>query len=158
MRLERDEARYARVVRRAARVGPITNAIDVYTLLGPAMAKEDQEIATVVLLGTHGDCLGVQEIARGARDHVGFEFPDALRPAVVSGCKYVVLCHNHPSGSAIPSEDDGELTVAFEVACFECGLVLLDHDVLGLEQVYSFREDTLFKRENGRWIAYAIDR
>jgi DNA repair protein RadC len=158
VRLERDEERYARVVARAARIGPIRGPIDVYTLLGAAMAREDQEVACVVLLGTHGDCMGVTEIARGARDHVGFEFPDALRPAVVSGCKYVVLVHNHPTGSAVPSEDDGELTMAFEVACFECGLVLLDHDVLGLDELYSFREDVLWKREQGRWIAYAIDR
>lgn len=145
VRIERDPTRYAAVMRRGQRFGPIRNALSVYLLLGETAAKEDQEVAWVVLVDTHGTCRGVQEIARGARDHVGFELPDATRAAVVAGAKYLVLCHNHPSGSAVPSEDDGELTTAVETACFEVGLLLLDHVVLGMGEYFSFRERGLFR-------------
>jgi DNA repair protein RadC len=150
VRLERDPDRYADVVRRGRAFGPVRNAFDVYRLLGAAAAKEDQEVAWMVLLDTHGACRGVQEIARGARDHVGFELPDAMRAAVVAGVKYLVLVHNHPSGSAVPSTADGELTIAVETAAFESGLFLLDHVVLGLGEYYSFRERGLFRVENNR--------
>jgi DNA repair protein RadC len=151
VRLERDPAQYAEVMRRARAFGRLRNAVDTYRLLGHAAAKEDQEVAWIVLIDTHGYCRGVQEIARGARDHVGFELPDATRAAVAGGAKYLILCHNHPSGSAIPSEDDGALTLAVESASYESGLLLLDHVVLGLDEYYSFREQGLFRVEkNGR--------
>lgn len=145
VRLERDPARYADVVRRGRAFGQVRNAYDVYRLLGGAAAKEDQEVAWIVLLDTHGYCRGVQEIARGARDHVGFELQDALRPANVAGARYLALVHNHPSGSAVPSTADGELTIAVETAAYESGLFLLDHVVLGLGEYFSFRERGLFR-------------
>jgi DNA repair protein RadC len=156
VRLERDPAQYAEVMRRGRAFGLMRNAADTYRLLGPTAAKEDQEVAWVILLDTHGYVRGVQEIARGARDHVGFELQDANRPANVAGAKYMILCHNHPSGSAVPSEDDGALTIAVEASAYESGLLLLDHVVLGLGEYYSFREQGLFRVEkNGRVVQIA---
>ena len=147
VKVVRDPQRYGGVMRRSHELGQVRNAADVYRLLGPAMAEEDQEVACVVLVDVHGYCRGVQEIARGARDRVGFELPDALRAAQITGCRYLVLTHNHPSGSAVPSDADGELTLAVEAAAYESGLVLLDHVVLGLNEYYSFREQSLFRVE-----------
>ena len=109
-----------------------------------------------MLLDVHGYCRGVQEIARGARDRVGFELQDALRGANVAGAKYLVLVHNHPSGNAVPSDDDAELTLAVEGAAYESGLLLLDHVVLGLNEFFSFRERAYWRIEkNGHLVRLA---
>ena len=150
VRVERDPTKYARVMNVAKRFGPVSNGYAVYRLLGDVAAREDQEVAWVVLLDIHGECRGVQEIARGARDHVGIDLPDALRAAQILGCKYLVLVHNHPTGYAVPSDDDAALTRDVEIASYQSGLLLLDHVVLGLGQFYSFRERALFAVEGGK--------
>lgn len=151
IQVERDPEGYARAMRAARAFGPVANAGDVYRLLGGHAAREDTEVAWVVLLDIHGYSRGVQEIARGARDHVGFELPDALRAASIAGARYLVLVHNHPSGWAAPSADDAQLTREVEAAAWESGLFLLDHVVLGLDEWFSFREAALFRvAKNGQ--------
>jgi DNA repair protein RadC len=141
---------------RGRRVGTIHNAADVYRVLGARAARERVEVAWILLLDTHGTYRGRREIARGAYDHVGLELPEALRPAVVAGCRYVILVHNHPSGSAVPSDADAQLTITVERAADAAGLFLLDHVVLGLNQYYSFRERGLFVIEkNGELVKVA---
>ncbi|MGH7603939.1 MAG: hypothetical protein ACRENK_08060, partial [Gemmatimonadaceae bacterium] len=54
VRVVRDPERYAEVMRRGRAFGPIRNAADVYRLLGDEAAKEDQEVAWIVLLDVHG--------------------------------------------------------------------------------------------------------
>jgi DNA repair protein RadC len=124
--------------------GPVRSAADVYRLLGPRAAKERVENAWIVLLDVHGHLNGTRRIARGYYDSVGFELSEALRPAQSAGVRYLVLAHNHPSGSAVPSSDDAELTFQVEQAAYQSGLYLLDHVVLGLNEYYSFRERGLF--------------
>ncbi|MGH8748819.1 MAG: JAB domain-containing protein [Burkholderiales bacterium] len=125
--------------------GPIASPADVYRLLGESASREDREIAYVVLLDVHGYCRGVGKVATGSRDHVAVDLPDVLRYAVVAGARYLVLVHNHPSGSAVPSDDDAALTQSVERAAYETGLLLLDHVVLGSREWFSFRERALFR-------------
>jgi DNA repair protein RadC len=138
-------------ISRGRSFGTVRNAYDVYRLLGPRAAKERVENAWVVLLDVHGTLRGTRRIARGSYDTVGFELSEALRPAQNAGVRYLVLAHNHPSGSAIPSDDrhgadnDARLTRDVESAANQSGLLLLDHVVLGVNEYYSFREGALFR-------------
>lgn len=136
--------------------GSVRSAADVYRLLGPRAAKERVENVWIVLLDVHGTFNGTRRIARGGYDSVGIETSEALRPAQVAGIRYLVLAHNHPSGSAVPSDDDAELTFQVETAAYQSGLYLLDHVVLGLNEYYSFREQSLFVIEkNGQIVRMA---
>jgi DNA repair protein RadC len=51
---------------------------------------------------------------------------------------YAILAHNHPSGSAWPSEADARLTGEMGGAAARQGLELLDHVVLGRGEIFSF--------------------
>lgn len=142
LRVERDPARYRQVVARGRAIGPIANAHVVYWLMRDAAEGEDQEVFWVILLDTHGLLRGVQEVARGSRDRVGVEIPDALRAAVIAGTRYFVVVHNHPSGNGLrPSKPDADLTYAIARAGAYVGLLLVDHVVIGLGEYYSFREN-----------------
>lgn len=50
--------------------------------------------------------LGVEEIARGARDAAFFSRDYLARRALASGADSCVLVHNHPSGEPGPSDQD----------------------------------------------------
>lgn len=51
----------------------------------------------------------------------------------------VILCHNHPSGNPLPSQEDDYTTAKFYMLCSVAGIILLDHVIVGKkDEVYSY--------------------
>lgn len=137
----RDPGEYADLLEQAKTIGVLGGPESIASFVGPSAETEDQEVAWVIFLDIYGRFRGIQQIARGYRDRVGFDFVDALQGAVLTGSRYLVLTHNHPSGDPAPSDADAELTEDFGNAAAMVGCLLLDHVVLGMGRAYSFRED-----------------
>lgn len=57
----------------------------------------------------------------------------------------VVLVHNHPSGSCLPSQADIRQTAEVKKALSLFDIQLLDHVVLGDGEFYSFTEEKVWK-------------
>ena len=55
----------------------------------------------------------------------------------------LLLFHNHPSGSPIPSAADNETTEAVRIALGTIGVSLLDHIIVGAQSAYSFSADVI---------------
>jgi DNA repair protein RadC len=145
MAARRDPEKYARVMAASRAIGRISGPQMVYAVLGPVSDRRDRESMWVLALDIYGYLRGVEEVARGERDQVGIDLPDVWQSTIAAGSRYPILAHNHPSGDANPSTEDARLTrdAAQSASC--SGLVLVDHCVLGLGQVFSFRENALWK-------------
>jgi hypothetical protein len=130
--------------KRALALGSLTNPRSVYALLRPDLEQQLQEIFVVVGLDVNGVLVCYREVARGQVDHVAVAPADVLRPVLIAGCKAFLVAHNHPSGNAKPSREDGALTERMKEASKPfAGLVFLDHLVIGKGEVYSFTEKKL---------------
>ena len=55
----------------------------------------------------------------------------------------VILCHNHPSGSALPSRADEALTQNLKAALALVDVRVLDHLIVTRSKVLSFAEEGL---------------
>ena len=53
---------------------------------------------------------------------------------------YMILCHNHPSGNAIPSEQDIAITQKIKEAGEMININLADHIIIGSDSYLSFKE------------------
>lgn len=137
----RDAGEYADLVEQAKTIGTLGGPEAIARFVGPSAETEDNEVAWMIFLDIYGKFNGIQLIARGARDRVGFDLIDAFRGAVLTGSRYLVLTHNHPSGDPRPSDEDAMLTEDVGNAAAVVGCILLDHVVLGLGRAYSFRLD-----------------
>jgi DNA repair protein RadC len=144
-RVERDPARYRALLRWSHSYGPIKGAQQVADIMGPIADREDSENAWMMLLDTHGFMRGIDPFARGGRESVTIPIQDALRATVIAGSRYAILIHNHPSGSALPSDADVELTADVARGCQWVGALLLDHVIMGAGQFYSFREGSRWR-------------
>ena len=70
---------------------------------------------------------------------------DILRYAVRCNASSIIVAHNHPSGSVMPSANDREFTKVLMECSKLFEIVLLEHIVVGRDTYYSFREqDYLF--------------
>jgi hypothetical protein len=140
VRITRDPRRFGECAKAAAAVGQVHDAKTVFEVLGPTLAREDQEVFVVILLDVQMKVRAFSEIARGARDRADVPIPDVLRIALVDGASYVIVVHNHPSGNVEPSESDIHLTKELKRAFETVRIALLDHVILGHSKFYSFAD------------------
>jgi hypothetical protein len=131
VRVTRDPRRFRACLSKARAIGPMDDAKKVYELVGEHLLSEDQEVFLAILVDVQLQVRAVSEVARGTRDRAPVSIPDTLRVAIVDGASGIIVCHNHPSGRAHPSEADVELTKALAEACKKVQLNLLDHVIVG---------------------------
>jgi DNA repair protein RadC len=55
----------------------------------------------------------------------------------------IIVCHNHPSGSLIPSEADNKLTEKIKAAGIIIGISLIDHIIITDNDYYSYADNGL---------------
>ncbi len=65
---------------------------------------------------------------------------EVFGPAVREGAAALVVAHNHPSGDAVPSVEDREVTDRLRNVGELLGIELVDHVVVGRERYYSFAD------------------
>jgi len=55
----------------------------------------------------------------------------------------IILAHNHPSGSLIPSKSDTQLTEKFKLAAESLDIKVLDHIIVAEKTYFSFANERL---------------
>ena len=70
---------------------------------------------------------------------------EVFREAIKENASSIVICHNHPSGNCVPSDEDIETTKFLIKASKLIGIPILDHIIFDCDSYYSFLEhDFLF--------------
>jgi hypothetical protein len=88
--------------------------------------REERECMCVFLVDFGGNVLGYDLVGMGAGDAVWVQHSAVFRCAIHHGSARVVVVHNHPSGSALPSENDVAFTRRLYLAGSMIGIELLD--------------------------------
>lgn len=102
------------------------------------MARNEQIL--VLYCGVNGDVLRQETVAMGSLNQVGVTPKEIFRLVGDLPVDSLVLCHNHPSGSLMPSSEDEVFTARIEAACKLLGFWLRDHLIVTKTGYYSFRE------------------
>lgn len=79
-------------------------------------------------------------LGSGSSDAVELPIKEAIAQAVRLKAHWVVLCHNHPSGSTLPSRQDIEATAELARGMFVVGIELLDHIIVTETEYLSLRQ------------------
>lgn len=79
-------------------------------------------------------------LSRGGEDRVQLPIREAISQAVRVQADSVVLCHNHPGGTAAPSRQDLEATVELSQGLRVVGIELLDHIIVTDAEYASLRQ------------------
>ena len=80
----------------------------------------------------------VQGFTSGDRDQVEINSTDVSRFITDHKPKGIVIAHNHPNGSAMPSIHDNEFTRLVHILCTLNNVVLVDHVIAAKEDIYSY--------------------
>lgn len=120
----------------------ITRSSDVYRVMYAELADKPHEEMWILLLNARKQIIAKKRIGQGGVSQVMVDARIVLRETVVHLASSVVLCHNHPSGSVQPSEEDTQLTQRVARLLTEVGSQLVDHIIVG-NGYYSFADEGL---------------
>jgi len=117
-------------------------------LIGQGYANLDRETFVVLLLNTQNVIIAEEIVSVGILNAGLVDPRGVFRPAVAANAASVILAHNHPSGSLLPSSEDAVVTKRMRDAGKVLGIPVLDSIILGAGQnaVYSFRNS-----QEGGW-------
>jgi len=101
---------------------------------------EHHEEAYVLFLNRAARVLGISCIGKGGISNVNMDVRIILQTALKVSASYILISHNHTSGSLHPSNEDLILTKNIQKGCEAVGIQLYDHIILTSESYMSFAE------------------
>ena len=104
---------------------------------------------TIYLLCLDAKCkvLCCSEVGRGNVNSAGLSVRKIVETALAFNATSVVLAHNHPSGLAIPSNEDVATTLRVAMALYAVGIFLADHIVVSEDDFVSMVESGMYRPE-----------
>lgn len=108
-------------------------------------SRMHQEVLLAIYLNSCNEVICWKEISIGISDRTFISAKDIMRWAIKAGAYAIILAHNHPGGSSLPSDDDIIATKALKESCAALNFILIDHIIVGKNQYYSFKEKMLFR-------------
>ena len=101
------------------------------------------EYTYAALLDNQFRIIGIIRCTEGVIDKTLFNFKKVFQAALLCNAKAIAICHNHPSGSLSPSEDDKRSTRQLQEMCRVMQYKLIDHIILTADNYYSFNDNGL---------------
>ncbi len=103
------------------------------------------ETLKVVLLARNNKVKGVFTLGEGGQDAIIADVRMLFQVALLCGASYVILAHNHPSGSLKPSPQDKMMTEKIYKAGQLLDIKLFDHLIIGPmeDDYFSFADNGL---------------
>ena len=126
-----------------AKRSKVSSPKDVFRMMYPLLKGLEYEECWAVYLNNANQCLGKDRLSTGGVDSTVLDSKSLIRRACEKKATGVILVHNHPSGSAMPSVADINRTKSIRSALKACEMSLVDHVVIGSRNYYSFSDETL---------------
>lgn len=105
------------------------------------------EAVCLMLLDGRGRMVYNEIICEGSLSEVPLYLRQVLQLCIEYKVEEVFLAHNHPSGMALPSQNDLVVTDRLLIALNSINVVLCDHIIFADESYYSFLESGILTRQ-----------
>jgi len=134
-------ARAARILEKRIRtVDAFTSPDAIRQFLRYKHAHLEREIFAVIFLCNRNRLLAYEEISLGCIDSAQVSIRAIVRLAIHYNSAAVVLSHGHPSGLALPSTADEQITRRIRDALELISCRVVDHFIVGNPDITSFAE------------------
>lgn len=129
----------------AAAPAVIRDNDDVTALFGPYMAGLQHEEMWALYLTSANGVIERTRVSQGGVTALVVDYKLIVKRAVELLASSLIIVHNHPSGVAVPSPEDIDVTDRIAAAAALFDIRLLDHIIVASGKSYSFRQQGLLK-------------
>lgn len=121
----------------------ISSARGVFEYMSGRIPDETKEHLFLLHLNTKNQIIRHDIISVGTLNASLIHPREIFKPAIRESAHAVILVHNHPSGDVEPSNADKKVTKLLKQAGSILQIDLLDHVIVGRDNWFSFREQSL---------------
>jgi len=107
------------------------------------IGREKKEHFAILCLDTKNNLVKSVVVSKGILDQSLVHPREIFKEAIDVSSYHVILAHNHPSGSVLPSGDDKSITKRLVEAGHILGIEVLDHIIVARSGFYSFKQKGL---------------
>jgi len=107
------------------------------------LAEKEHEVFSIIYLDSQHCMIDYEEMFMGTIDAASVYPREIVKACLYKNAAACIFCHNHPSGTPVPSEADKKLTARLKQALQLVDIRVLDHLIVGRSEVNSFAESGL---------------
>lgn len=126
--------------------GKLSSSEKMVEYLGPKFFGKTREELYAVFLDEKHRILRCEQISEGTSNATSVLVSKITSAAVRSDAAFVVMAHNHPRGSAMPSAGDLRCTQNVAASLENVGVTLLDHIIFAEDEHLSFADSVYMQR------------
>lgn len=123
---------------------PLLNPYDIFGRVHNQLMFLKQEHFLLLCLDNKNKVIKEKTIFIGSLNMSVVTPREVFKEAIAISSAKIVLVHNHPSGDALPSEEDLLMTEQFQKLGQMMSIEVIDHIVVGWNQFYSIMAKQLF--------------
>ncbi len=125
----------------AQKIIKITSSKSVFELLQPIIGELQHEEFWIVFLNNSNKVLHRAQLSKGGITGTLVDVRLVMKQALELGAVGLILAHNHPSGTLIPSAADEQITQKLKKAAAVLDIKVLDHLIITQKEYYSFADE-----------------
>jgi DNA repair protein RadC len=114
-------------------------------------ANLKQEYFLVVSLNSSMEMIAVHIVSIGTVSETLVHPREIFRKVILDCATFIAIAHNHPSGKAIPSSDDLEITAHIKCVADILQIYLVDSLIITKTEYFSFREHDMLKNHRVKY-------
>lgn len=118
----------------------LTSPALVRQYLSTRLRHQQREVFAILFLDSQNRLLAYDELFYGTLDAASVYPREVVKATLAHNAASLILAHNHPSGLTEPSDADIRLTDRLQKALTLIDVRILDHMIVGNDEVLSFAE------------------
>lgn len=122
----------------------ITSSKMIFEIMQPIIGELAHEEFWIVYLNNSNKIISKSQLSKGGITGTLVDVRLVFKTALEMGATALILCHNHPSGTLIPSDADKHITKKLKIAGDSLEIKVLDHLIVTEANYFSFVDEGIF--------------
>ena len=119
----------------------ITSSKIIFEIMQPIIGELPHEEFWIIYMNNSNKVISKSQLSKGGITGTLVDVRIVFKTALEMGATALVLCHNHPSGTLIPSDADKQITRKLKLAGDNLEIKVLDHLIVTETSYYSFADE-----------------
>jgi DNA repair protein RadC len=128
----------------AVELTKITSSKMIFEIMQPIIGELPHEEFWIVYLNNSNKIISKSQLSKGGITGTLVDVRLVFKTALEMGATGLILCHNHPSGTLIPSDADKQITRKLKLAGDSLEIKVLDHLIVTEANYFSFVDEGIF--------------
>ena len=128
----------------AVELKKVTSSKVIFEIMQPIIGELPHEEFWIIYMNNSNKVISKSQLSKGGITGTLVDVRIVFKTALEMGATALILCHNHPSGTLVPSEADKQITKKLKLAGESLEIKVLDHLIITEASYFSFADEGIF--------------